>query len=189
MNATVSRLKMQDEQGADGNEFVTFSINDELYAFEALHVQEIIELTTVTKVPHLPDYLKGVINLRGTIIPVVDLKRKFGMAVDGYRKHTCIIVTEFSRGVMGLIVDAVSDIIHLTEEAIAPPPSFGERINTDFIAGMVKVGDSLAILLHVDKVLSDEEASLVSSVAQSTALPEGQQRAATALEMSPDICI
>lgn len=144
-----------------GQEYVTFTLNDEMYAFDALRVQEIIELTTVTKVPHLPGYLKGVINLRGTIIPVVDLKQKFGMASGEYKKHTCIIVTEFSQGVMGLIVDTVSDILNIQSQSISNTPDFGTSINTEFIAGMSKCGDALLLLLDVDRVLTEEEATVV----------------------------
>lgn len=150
-----------------GKEYVTFSLNAELYAFDALQVQEIIELATVTKVPHLPGHLKGVINLRGTIIPVIDLKQKFGMEGYGqYRKHTCIIVTEFSAGVMGLIVDTVSDIMNIAESSISAAPDFGTRINTEFIAGMARTGDNLVLLLNVDKVLTDEESCVVAQVAE-----------------------
>ncbi len=156
------KRKALTEQIKAGQEYVTFHLNEEVYAFEALRVQEIIELSNITKVPHLPDYLKGVINLRGTIIPVVDLKAKFGMVTDEYKKHTCIIVTEFSGGVMGLIVDAVSDIINMPKESISEPPSFGEKINTEFIAGMGKVNDNLVLVLDVDKVLTADEAVSVT---------------------------
>jgi purine-binding chemotaxis protein CheW len=153
------------EPGANGKELVTFSLNAELYAFDALQVQEIIELTTITKVPHLPGHLKGVINLRGTIIPVIDLKQKFGMEGYGdYRKHTCIIVTEFSAGVMGLIVDTVSDIMNIPASSISAPPDFGTRINTEFIAGMARSGDNLVLILNVDKVLTEEEHEVVTQV-------------------------
>jgi purine-binding chemotaxis protein CheW len=144
-----------------GQEYVTFSLNDEEYAFDALNVREIIEFGNVTKVPHLPDFFKGVINLRGTIIPVVDLKQKFGMESGNYQKHTCVIVTEFSKGVMGVIVDAVSDVMYLADESISSTPSFGTKIRTDFIKGMGKVGDRLVLILDVDKVLT-EEASIIS---------------------------
>lgn len=161
-------------EGSDaGREYVTFSLNAELYAFDALQVQEIIELTTVTKVPHLPGHLKGVINLRGTIIPVIDLKQKFGMEGAGeYRRHTCIIVTEFSAGVMGLIVDTVSDIMNIPATNISPPPDFGAKINTEFIAGMAKTGDNLVLLLNVDRVLTDEESTVLNQVAEQS--PEMQ---------------
>ncbi|MBT0666674.1 chemotaxis protein CheW, partial [Geobacter pelophilus] len=150
-----------------GQEYVTFTLNDEIYAFDALQVQEIIELTSVTKVPHLPGYLKGVINLRGTIIPVIDLKLKFGMVSGEYKKHTCIIVTEYSRGVMGLIVDSVSDILNIHPQSISDAPNFGTSINTEFIAGMAKTGDSLVLVLDVDRVLTEEEATIVQQVAAS----------------------
>ncbi len=159
-----------DGGGSGGGEYVTFSLNAELYAFDALKVQEIIELTTVTKVPHLPGHLKGVINLRGTIIPVVDLKQKFAMEGAGaYRKHTCIIVTEFSAGVMGLIVDTVSDIMYLPASSISPPPDFGARIRSDFIAGMARSGEGLILLLDVDKVLTAEEQTVAEQLAEQPA--------------------
>ncbi len=153
------------ENGGQANEmqeYVTFCLNEEMYAIDALNVQEIIELANITKVPHLPAFLKGVINLRGTIIPVVDLKMKFGMSVEGYRKHTCVVVTEFSGGVMGIIVDSVSDVLHMPPETITAPPSFGTKVSTDFIRGMGKVGENLAIVLDVDRVLSDDEVVLLS---------------------------
>lgn len=145
---------------SEGQEYVTFSLNEEEYAFDALNVREIIEFGNVTKVPHLPDFFKGVINLRGTIIPVIDLKQKFGMESENYQKHTCVIITEFSKGVMGVIVDAVSDVIYLSDESISSTPSFGTKIRTDFIKGMGKVEDRLVLVLDVDKVLTEEEASI-----------------------------
>lgn len=150
-----------------GQEYVTFGLNDEEYAFDALNVREIIEFGNVTKVPHLPDFFKGVVNLRGTIIPVVDLKQKFGMESGNYQKHTCVIVTEFSKGVMGVIVDAVSDVMYLPDESISPTPSFGTKIRTDYIKGMGKVGDRLVLILDVDKVLTEEEASIISEQSSS----------------------
>lgn len=150
----------------EGQEYVSFYLKNELYAINALNVQEIIELANITKVPHLPHFMKGVINLRGTIIPVVNLKDKFDMGAEEYRKHTCIIVTEFSGGVMGLIVDSVSDVLQIPEEAISSTPSFGARINTDFIKGMGKIGNNLVMVLEVNKVLSDSEASIIREVSE-----------------------
>jgi purine-binding chemotaxis protein CheW len=140
-----------------GKQYVTFYLNDEVYAVDVLNVQEIIELTSYTNVPHLPDFIKGVINLRGTIVPVVDLKLKFGMVSGDYKKHSCIMITEFSGGVMGLIVDAVSDVVTIPEETIADTPSFGSKVRTEFIKGMGKVDDRLVIILDVEKVLSTSE--------------------------------
>lgn len=165
MAETSFRRNISTEQTDPGQEYVTFTLNEELYAFDALNVQEIIELTSITKVPHLPPYLKGVINLRGTIIPVLDLKQKFGMATGDYKKHTCIIVTEYSRGVMGLIVDTVSDIINMLSQDISEAPDFGTSINTEFISGMGKAGENLVLVLDVDKVLTADEASLLEQLA------------------------
>ncbi len=150
------------DHGEEKEQFVTFYLNKEVYAIEALRVQEIIELPGITKVPHLPEFLKGVINLRGTIVPVVDLKLKFGMRSEGYKKHTCVIVTEFSGGVMGLIVDAVADVLPLSERGISAPPSFGTRIRTEFIKGMGRFNNDLVIILDIEKVLTSEEASALS---------------------------
>ncbi len=149
--------RKEEKQEEEQQQYVTCYLNSELYAIEAISVQEIIELANITKVPHLPDFFKGVINLRGTIIPVVDLKLKFAMASEGYGKHTCVVITEFSGGVMGLIVDAVSDVLHIPHESVSAAPSFGAQINTDFIKGMAKVDDNLVIVLDVDKVLSAAE--------------------------------
>src|SRR3990172_9685356 len=151
-------------QGFEKQQYITFYLNNEEYAADALHVQEIVELSNITRVPHLPAFLKGVINLRGTIIPVVDLKLKFGMSSDGYPKHTCIIVTEFSGGVMGLIVDAVSEVLRIPDEAAAPPPSFGEKIKTDFIKAMGKIDNRLLIILDIDNVLTQEETSVLADI-------------------------
>ncbi len=153
----VSVVKEDAELAEERHQYVTFRLNDEIYAIGALNVQEIIELSNITKVPHLPAFLKGVINLRGTIIPVVDLKLKFEMDSDGYGKHTCVVVTEFSGGVLGLIVDAVSDVMYISEEKISAPPSFGAQIRTEFIKGMGRVGDDLVIILDVDRVLSEAD--------------------------------
>lgn len=149
----------------ENKEHVTFYLNDEIYAVDALNVQEIIELANITKVPHLPEFLKGVINLRGTIIPVADLKLKFGMGSQGYSKHACIVVTEFSGGVMGLIVDTVSDVLTISNESVKSAPSFGAKIRTDFIKGMARVDDRFIIILDVEKVLSDEEAEMLAEAA------------------------
>ncbi len=149
------------ESDLDQSQYVTFSLNDEVYGIDALSVQEIIELTNITRVPHLPDFMKGVINLRGTIIPVVDLKTKFNMKTGPYKKHTCIIVTEFRDSLMGLIVDNVFDVLSLSRSSIQPPPEFGTGIKVDFIKGLIRQADKLIIILDMNKVLSEEEVVMV----------------------------
>jgi purine-binding chemotaxis protein CheW len=154
----------------DGQQYVTFELNKEEYAVDAVNVREIIELSQTTKVPHLPEFFKGVINLRGTIIPVMDMKQKFGMDHGADQKHTCVIVTEFSGGVMGLVVDAVSDVLHMPQESISATPSFGTKVRTDFIKGMGRVGERLVIMLDIDRVLTEEEASLANEIAEKQAV-------------------
>lgn len=149
--------KKTETRTEEGEQQVTFYLNNEIYAVGALAVQEIIELANITKVPHLPHFFKGVINLRGAIIPVIDLKLKFEMSSGEYRKHTCVIITEFSGGVMGLIVDAVSDVLYIPSETVSAAPSFGVRINTDFIKGIARVDDNLVIIIDIDKVLSEAD--------------------------------
>lgn len=159
-----NRALKDQELDLEQSQYVTFSLNDEIYGIDALSVHEIVELTNITRVPHLPDFIKGVINLRGTIIPVVDLKTKFNMKTGPYKKHTCIIVAEFKDSLMGLIVDDVFDVLSVTRFSIQPPPEFGTKIRTDFIRGLLRSGDKLIIILDIDKVLSEEEAVKVEEV-------------------------
>lgn len=166
------QTKKTEEGIENGQQYVTFYLNDEIYAVDAMSVQEIMELSNITKVPHLPDFFKGVINLRGTIIPVVDLKLKFEMASNGYRKHTCVIITEFSNGVMGLIVDAVSDVLYIPEKAVSDTPSFGTQVNTDFIRGMARVSDNLVLVLNIDKVLSEADTLSLNEAKKAVAAGE-----------------
>lgn len=151
-------------QSLEKQQYITFYLNNEEYAVDALNVQGIIELSNITKVPHLPEFIKGVINLRGTIIPVIDLKLKFGMTCEEYKKHTCIIITDFSGGIMGIIADAVSDVLHMPDESVASTPSFGAKIRTDFIKGMGQVDNRLVIILDIEKILTQDETSLVSDI-------------------------
>ncbi len=150
------------ESAHNEEQFVRFALNEEEYAVCAVSVQEIIRLGKIRSVPHLPAFLKGVINLRGTIIPVIDLKLKFGMSSALYNDHTCIIVTEFSGGVMGLIVDEVSDVLRLSESAIAEKPSFGTSVNADFIKGVGNADETMIIILDMEKVLSDREVEILN---------------------------
>lgn len=145
----------------DGQQYVTFKLNDEEYAIDALKVQEIVELGSITTVPNLPEFFKGVINLRGTIIPVIDLKARFGMKNDGPVKHPCVIITEFSGGVMGLIVDSVSDVISIDEKGISNSPDFGPGVRTDFLKGMGRVNDRLILILDTERVFSEREMNIL----------------------------
>ncbi len=141
----------------DGTQFVTFCLGDEEYGIEILKVQEIIGLSSITRVPHLPDFIKGVINLRGIVVPVIDLRARFELAMAEYTDRTCIIILKVDDRIFGIIVDTVSEVISISQDNIQPTPSFGSRIRTEFIKGMGKIGERLVILLDVERLLSDEE--------------------------------
>ncbi len=143
----------------EGDQYVTFLLGDEEYGLDILAVQEIIGFSRITHVPHLPEFIKGVINLRGTVVPVIDLRLKFGLGQAEYNSHTCIIVVRLADRIMGMIVDVVSEVVNLP--GVEPPPLFGTNIKADFIKGMGKVGDRLLIILEMDKVLSSEELAAI----------------------------
>jgi len=151
--------------------YLTFRLADEEYGLEILKVQEIIQMQAVTKVPRTPDYMRGVINLRGKVIPVVDLRKKFNMDSSKDTDKTCIIVVQVVNGnnkvVMGTIIDEVKEVLDIKAENIEETPSFGASINTDFILGIGKVGATVKMLLDIDKVLSMSEIASITKVAQS----------------------
>ncbi len=145
--------------------YLTFQLGSEEYALEILKVQEIIGIMNVTRIPRTPDFVRGVINLRGKVIPVIDLRLKFGMDSRDDTERTCIIVVRVSSNnsdlIMGVIVDEVSEVQDIITEQIEAAPSFGTTVNTDFILGMGKVGESVLMMLDVDKVLTSDEISAV----------------------------
>jgi purine-binding chemotaxis protein CheW len=141
--------------------YLTFTLDDETYGIGILKVKEIIGMLPVTSVPRTPDFVKGVINLRGKVIPVTDLRLKFGMAAMAYTDRTCIIVVEIdtneSTVLIGIVVDAVSEVLNIKEEEIEKTPDFGTRLNTEYILGMAKMGGGVKILLDIDRILSTGE--------------------------------
>ena len=150
--------------------YLTFELAGEIFGLEILKVQEIIGMMTVTRVPKTPDFIRGVINLRGKVIPVVDLRLKFGMQSQEDTERTCIIVVQVTRSdrqvTMGILVDAVSEVQNIVEENIEDTPSFGASVETDFILGMGKVDQKVVMLLDIDKVLSGGDMSFVDQVSQ-----------------------
>jgi purine-binding chemotaxis protein CheW len=156
-------LSNQISFATDGSQYLTFTLADEEYGVEILKVQEIKGYSAVTPIPNTPSYIKGVMNLRGTIVPVVDLRSKLAMAEAEYNQFTVIIVVKVGAKVMGLIVDAVSDVLNIPIADIQPPPDFGSQVDSAFMNGMAKAGDKLVVLLDIDRVLGrDEMASLGS---------------------------
>ncbi len=146
--------------------FLTFVLNDEVYGIEILKVREIIGLTDVTNVPQTSDYMKGVINLRGKVIPVIDLRLKFSMPEEGYTQETCTIVVEVDSTSIGIIVDSVSEVMEIKGEEIEDTPQFGHGIDTNFIMGLGKTKDTIVILLDISKVLSEEELEMVEDMVE-----------------------
>jgi purine-binding chemotaxis protein CheW len=145
--------------------YLTFTLAEEEYGIGILKVKEIIGIMGITTVPQTPDYVKGVINLRGKVIPVVDLRLKFGMEAMEYTERTCIIVVEIEEDnrkiQMGIVVDAVSEVMNIKAGDIEDTPNFGSRLNTEYILGMAKIGGKVKILLDIGNVLNSEGLSLM----------------------------
>ncbi len=137
--------------------YLTFVLGSEEYGLEILKVREIIGVMEITTVPQTPVFIKGVINLRGKVIPVIDLRLKFGMPEAEPTEETCIIVVDIMGSLMGILVDTVSEVLDINANQIEPAPAFGGSIDTNFILGMGKVKDRVEILLDINKVLSTEE--------------------------------
>ncbi|OQW32187.1 MAG: chemotaxis protein CheW [Nitrospira sp. SG-bin2] len=150
-------LHQPSESAPNGSQFLTFNLGEELYGVDILRVQEIKGYTAVTKIPNTPSYIKGVLNLRGTIVPIVELRTKFGMQTIEYTMFTVIIVVVVKEKVMGLVVDAVSDVLDIDKKDVQAPPNFGARINVSFMNGIGKSGDKLVTLLDIDRMLSGED--------------------------------
>jgi len=145
-----------------GGKYLTFKLAEEEYGVEILKVREIIGLLAITAVPCMPVCMKGVINLRGKVIPVIDLRLKFGLSEAEHTDQTCIIVVDVGKEI-GIIVDTVSEVLDIAGEEIEPAPTMSADVDTSFILGMGKVGDEVKILLDIDKVLSSDD--IVSAAA------------------------
>ncbi len=152
------------------SKYLTFGLGDETYGVVIMKVQEIIGIMPVTKVPNTPKNVRGVINLRGKVIPVVDLRLKFHLEAKEDTNRTCIIVMQVERTdgtvIMGLIVDEVCEVVDLPSSSIEPAPSFGTQVNTEFIIGMGKLGDKVVTLLDMDRVLTQNEMSAAEAASE-----------------------
>jgi purine-binding chemotaxis protein CheW len=150
------------------DKYLTFTLANEEYGICLLKVREIIGIMNITPLPHTPPYVKGIINLRGRIIPVVDLRQKFDLEWAEYTKRTCIIVVEVSSGAspmqVGVVVDFVSEVLPIQAADIAPSPSFGSGVDTQYILGIGKAKGGIKILLDIDRVLSEEQLASLMEV-------------------------
>ena len=157
----------EQDRPALGGKYLTFSLGGEEYGLEILKVREINGLMDITPVPRAPKDIRGVINLRGKIIPVVELRTKFAMPTIEDTEETCIIVVDVTSDGqsidMGILVDSVSEVLDIDSDDIEPPPSFGSGVDTDFILGMAKAGGSVKILLAVEKVLTSADFELAGT--------------------------
>lgn len=143
------------------NEFLTFTLGAEEYGVDILKVQEIRGYDTVTRIPDAPDFIKGVINLRGTIVPVVDMRLKFKLGKAEYNDFTVMIILNVARRVVGMVVDGVSDVMQLTPEQIRPAPEFGSAVNARFITGLGALDERMLILIDIEKLMSAADMALM----------------------------
>lgn len=148
-------------------QYLTFSLSGEMFGVAILNVKEIIEFGSLTGIPMMPAFIRGVINLRGSVVPVIDLSARFGGKQTEVARRTCIVIVEVpdeegTRHDIGVIVDAVSEVLEIPSSEIEPPPAFGAKIRADFIFGMGKVAGKFVILLDIDKVLSVEEIAMIT---------------------------
>lgn len=153
-------------------QYLTFTLNAEVFAIGILNIKEIIEYGTLTEIPMMPAFIRGVINLRGAVVPVVDLSARFGGKPTAAARRTCIVIVEINQTVdevdvrqdIGIVVDSVNEVLEIPPGDIEPPPSFGARIRADFIQGMGKVDGKFVIILNIDRVLSVDEMAQLAAV-------------------------
>ena len=142
---------------AKEGKYLTFELGHEDYGLEILKVREIIGIMSITSVPQVPAYVKGVINLRGRVIPVIDLRLKFGMPPIETSAETCIIIINLKEVLIGIMIDRVKEVLDIKQDHIEATPNFGAQVHTDYILGIGKINDTVKILLNIDKVLGDDE--------------------------------
>jgi purine-binding chemotaxis protein CheW len=169
-NSAVATAKGGDTGGGDTHQYLTFTLGGEMFAVGILNVKEIIEYGNLTEIPMMPSFIRGVINLRGAVVPVVDLAARFGGKTSEVQRRTCIVIVEVTqediKHDIGIMVDAVSEVLEIPGAEIEPPPSFGAKIRADFIAGMGKVAGKFVIILEIQKVLSVDEMAILANVSQ-----------------------
>ncbi|MDH5184487.1 MAG: chemotaxis protein CheW [Gammaproteobacteria bacterium] len=160
--------------GAGENQFLTFVLEQEEYAVDILRVQEIRGWESVTRIPNTPEYIRGVLNLRGAIVPIVDLRMRFNMKSIEYGVTTVIVVLKVMKEdgsgsrTMGIVVDGVSEVYSVPESEIKEAPDFGTKVRTEFIKGLATIDDKMVIIIDIDKMLNSDELAVVDSVSEST---------------------
>lgn len=159
---------MSTQQQEENNQYLTFNLNGEVFAVGVNKVREVLDFSEVTRIPQTPTYMRGVINLRGSVIPVIDMRSKFGMAAVAETVNTCIIIVEVvmdnETTVLGALVDSVQEVLDIEADQIEPPPRIGSRMNSDFLHGMGKQDENFVMILNIDKVFSSAELTLVQQL-------------------------
>lgn len=162
-----------DEMGEESRQYLTFRLARETFAVDVAKVREILDFVSITKVPQTPDFMRGVINLRGSVVPVVDMKLKFGMEPTEKTVNTCIIVLEViienETTIVGALADSVQEVVELDPSQIEPPPRIGMKLNIDFIEGMGKLNNEFVIILDADKIFSIDESIVLAEMKDSNA--------------------
>ncbi|WP_435945425.1 chemotaxis protein CheW [Dryocola sp. BD586] len=167
MNALTNVTKLTGEPS--GQEFLVFTLGDEEYGIDILKVQEIRGYDQVTRIANTPAFIKGVTNLRGVIVPILDLRVKFAQSDVEYNENTVVIVLNLGQRVVGIVVDGVSDVLSLTAEQIRPAPEFAVTLSTEYLTGLGALGDRMLILVNIEKLLNSEEMALVDVAASRVA--------------------
>jgi purine-binding chemotaxis protein CheW len=162
-NEASSSTKSTDDIAA--NEFLAFTLGKEEYGIDILKVQEIRGYEAVTRIANAPEFIKGVVNLRGIIVPIVDMRIKFNLGEPTYDQFTVVIILSIGGRVMGMVVDSVSDVITLTAEQVKPAPEMGTAFNTDYLIGLGTLDERMLILIDIDKLMSSDEMGLMENVA------------------------
>jgi purine-binding chemotaxis protein CheW len=162
----------------DNHQYLTFSVAGEVFAIGILGIKEIIEYGQLTEIPMMPSFIRGVINLRGAVVPVIDLSVRFGRKPTEIARRTSIVIIEVGHeGTtqdIGIVVDAVHEVLEINAANVEPPPAFGAKIRTDFIQGMGKVNDKFVIILNVDRVLSVEEMAMLTEASKQGEAPAAE---------------
>lgn len=148
-----------------GNEFLAFTLGKEEYGIDILKVQEIRGYEAVTRIANAPEFVKGVVNLRGIIVPIVDMRIKFHLGEPTYDQFTVVIILNIGGRVMGMVVDSVSDVITLSQEQVKPAPEMGTAFNTDYLIGLGTLDERMLILIDIDKLMSSAEMGLIEKIA------------------------
>ena len=162
------------------HQYLTFTLGQEIFAIGILQIKEIIEYGNLTEIPMMPSFIRGVINLRGAVVPVIDLTARFGGKASDIGRRTCIVIVEICQTVddnevrqdIGVVVDSVNEVLEIPGAEIEPPPAFGARIRADFISGMGKVAGHFVIILNINLILSIEEMAALAGSAEANAAPE-----------------